>query len=57
MKRATVRQRRTLADGRRLLQIVCPICDGRHWVPADTTTSDCPRRPGTFTLATERTTR
>jgi hypothetical protein len=57
MKRATVRQRRTLADGRRLLQIVCPICNGRHWVPADTNTSDCPRRPGTFTLATERTSR
>ena len=57
MKRAVIRQRRTLADGRRLVQVVCPVCDGRHWVPADSTTSDCPRRPGTFTLATERTTR
>lgn len=57
MKRATIRQRRTLADGRRLVQVVCPVCDGRHWVPADLSTSDCPRRPGAFTLVTERTSR
>lgn len=54
MKRALIRQRRTLADGRRLVNVVCPLCDGRHWLPADTTTHHCPRRPGTFTLA-ERT--
>lgn len=57
MKRAAIRQRRTLADGRKFVCVVCPICQHRHWVPADTSTSDCPRRPGTFTLATERTTR
>ncbi|WP_170981215.1 hypothetical protein [Mycolicibacterium sp. CR10] len=50
MKRAVVRQRRTLADGRKFVCIVCPVCEHRHWLPADTNTSECPRRPGTFTL-------
>lgn len=54
MKRATIRQRRTLADGRRLINVVCPVCDGRHWLPANTTESDCPRRSGVFTVAAER---
>ena len=53
MKHAVIRQRRTLADGRRLVNIVCPVCDGRHWLPAETTKAECPRRPGAFTL-TER---
>jgi hypothetical protein len=35
--------------------VVCPVCDHRHWIPAGTHTSSCPRRPGTFTI-TERTT-
>lgn len=55
MKRAIVKQRRTLADGRRLVQVVCPICQGRHWLPADATQATCPRRPGAFTLTPERT--
>jgi len=50
VKRAVVRQRRTLGDGRRLVQIVCPICGGRHWIPASTDTGDCPRRPGRFAI-------
>ncbi len=50
MKRAVIRGRRTLADGRRLVQVVCPHCDGRHWLPADTTPATCPRLLGTFTL-------
>ena len=56
MKRATIRGRRPLGDGRRLVNIVCPICDGRHWMPANTQTHECPRKPGTFTIPTERTT-
>ncbi len=53
MKRAVIRQRRTLADGRRLVQVACPICGVRHWLPADTTTHQCPRRPGVFALNPE----
>ena len=52
MKRAIIRQRRTLADGRRLVCIVCPICDHRHWTP-DADTGTCPRRPGPFTITTQ----
>lgn len=33
MKRAAIRARRTLADGRRLIQVVCPYCQHRHWQP------------------------
>lgn len=50
MKRAVIRQRRTLGDGRRLVNVVCPICDGRHWMPANTTLANCPRRPGAFII-------
>jgi hypothetical protein len=49
VKRAIVRQRRTLADGRRLLLVVCPVCDHRHWVPL-ANTARCPRKPGVFTI-------
>jgi hypothetical protein len=50
VKRAVIKQRRTLGDGRRLVTIVCPVCDGRHWLPtADT--GRCPRKPGIFTIA------
>lgn len=35
MTRAIIRRRRTLADGRRLVNVVCPVCDGRHWISAD----------------------
>lgn len=51
MKHAVIRQRRTLSDGRRLVQIVCPHCDTRHWLPSDTETSTCPRRPGDFKIS------
>lgn len=54
MKRAIVRQRRRLAEGRHLLQVVCPVCDGRHWLPAADTIAACPRRPGTFAITPER---
>lgn len=50
MNRAAVRARRTLADGRRLVNIVCPVCDGRHWLPAADTVGRCPRKPGSFTI-------
>lgn len=50
MKRAVIRGRRVLADGRRLVNVCCPHCDGRHWVAADTAIHDCPRRPGAFTI-------
>jgi len=49
-RRALIRQRRTLADGRRLVNVVCPICDGRHWLPARPR-GRCRRRRGTFTIA------
>jgi len=45
MKHAIVRQRRTLRDGRQLVNIVCPICDHRHWIPADANVGDCPTQP------------
>ena len=33
MKAAVIRARRRLADGRRMLQVVCPLCEHRHWMP------------------------
>lgn len=54
MKRATIRARRRLADGRRLINVVCPICGGRHWLPDTDPIAACPRRPGEFTIPTER---
>ena len=51
MKSGIVRQRRTLGDGRRFVNVVCPVCDRRHWLPA-TDTGRCPRKPGRFTIAT-----
>ena len=50
MKRAVVKQRRQLADGRRLVNVVCPACDGRHWM-AQADTGCCPRKPGRFAIA------
>jgi hypothetical protein len=54
MKAAAVRGRRRLADGRKLIQVVCPHCEHRHWLP-EATTGFCTRRNSTFTIATERT--
>jgi hypothetical protein len=54
MKPALVKQRRRLADGTRLVNVVCPSCDGRHWL-ADDHTGECPRTPGTFTITDPRT--
>jgi hypothetical protein len=54
MKAATVRARRRLADGRRLIQIVCPHCEHRHWLP-ESPNGWCSRRNSAFTIATERT--
>lgn len=55
MKTATIRQRRTLRDGKHLVQVVCPLCQGRHWIPATDTVGQCPRRPGTFTTTQRKT--
>jgi hypothetical protein len=58
VKRAVIRARRRLADGRRLIQVVCPHCEHRHWL-AESATGFCPRRTSTptFTITTaERTT-
>lgn len=51
MKRASVRRRRRDPSGRLLLNVVCPICDHRHWLP-DGATGACTRRSGTFAIAT-----
>lgn len=50
MKRAKVVHRRTLADGRLIVRIVCPVCDHRHWLPLSTV-GHCPRRCGKFTIS------
>jgi hypothetical protein len=55
VKAATVKQRRRLADGRRFVNVVCPHCDHRHWLP-EAATGFCTRRNCTFTIATERAT-
>jgi hypothetical protein len=55
-KPAQIRQRRTLADGRRLVNVVCPVCDHRHWIPV-TSMGKCPRRHASFTIAAPDTTR
>jgi hypothetical protein len=46
---AVIRGRRRLADGRRLVNVVCPRCEHRHWLP-DTATGYCPRRHTAFTI-------
>ena len=53
VKRAVVRQRRTDHTGRDLVNIVCPRCDGRHWVPVGGT-GTCPRRGGAFAIVGAR---
>lgn len=42
------------AAGRRLVNVVCPVCDHRHWLP-DAATGRCSRQPGGFTIATGQT--
>lgn len=54
MKGAAIKARRRLADGRRLIQVVCPLCEHRHWLP-EQAVGWCSRRAATFTIATERT--
>ncbi len=53
MKRAKITQRRTLADGKLMVNVVCPVCEHRHWLPV-TTVGHCPRRPGRFAIAADR---
>jgi hypothetical protein len=53
MKRAVIRQRRHDPAGRQLINVVCPRCDGRHWLPVDAS-GICPRRGGTFAIETAR---
>jgi hypothetical protein len=54
MRAAIVKQRRRLADGRRLVQVACPHCEHRHWLP-EAVTGFCARRNSTFSVAIERT--
>jgi hypothetical protein len=49
VKRAMVRQRRTLADGRRLVSVACPWCSVRHWTRAGST-GTCPRLGRVFVI-------
>jgi hypothetical protein len=49
VKRAVIRARRRLADGRRLVQVVCPVCEHRHWLREDQD-GFCSRRDTTFEL-------
>jgi hypothetical protein len=53
MKRAKVCQRRTLADGKLMVNVVCPVCEHRHWLPLSAS-GECPRRPGRFTIGANR---
>lgn len=46
---AQVRQRRTTPNGTRSVNVVCPVCDRRHWV-RDGATGKCPRKTGAFTI-------
>jgi hypothetical protein len=55
MRAATVKQRRRLADGHLLVQVACPHCEHRHWLP-EAATGFCTRRNSTFSVAIERTT-
>lgn len=54
MKRAKVIHRRTLADGRMMVNVACPVCDRRHWLPR-TEVGHCPRRCRRFTIPSEKT--
>ena len=53
MKRAKIVAHRQGANGHRLVGIVCPVCQRRHWLP-DQPTGRCPRRPGRFTIGVAR---
>lgn len=56
MKRAKVHTQRRLADDRRMVQIVCPVCDGRHWMRAAAgDIAHCPRGlPGQFIIGAKK---
>lgn len=49
MKVAQIRQRRRLADGTRMVNIVCPFCEHRHWL-RDGVSATCPRKSGRFSI-------
>jgi hypothetical protein len=49
MKIAQIRQRRTLADGTRMVNIVCPFCEHHHWI-RDGVSATCLRKPGRFSI-------
>ena len=46
MKTATITQRRTHRDGRRLVNVLCPACQHRHWMPETTEPVRCPLKIG-----------
>jgi hypothetical protein len=53
VKRAVIRARRRLADGRRFVSVACPHCEHRHWLP-EAATGFCVRRNATFNIGVER---
>lgn len=46
MKTAIVKQRRTGRDGRRMVNINCPLCQHRHWVADTDDPICCPIKTG-----------
>lgn len=46
MKTATVKQRRTAPDGRRMVNVNCPACGHRHWLPETVDPVRCPLKLG-----------
>jgi hypothetical protein len=42
MKTATVKQRRTAPDGSRMVNVCCPACGHRHWLPETVGPVRCP---------------
>lgn len=49
MKRAKIVHRRTLADGSTVVNVCCPVCDRRHWLPL-AAVGHCPRKCGRFAI-------
>lgn len=55
MKTATVKQRRTGRDGSRMVNVNCPACSHRHWLPDSDVPVRCPlRKDKVFRIAAGR---